>query len=300
MALTFKPLKNGDFAAEAVGIDISQPLDAAAVMAIEKGMDKYAVLVFRNTKPLEREAHVRFTEYFGQLEAPYLVPQSGGTGAKRRLAEGLGDISNLTPDGKLMVRDDRRRLYNLGNLLWHSDSSFKAVPAKYSMLAAHVIPPEGTGGATQVADMRAAWDTLDPATQTLVRDMVTEHSLLYSRAVLGFSDFTPEERERYKPVRQRLVRRHPGSQRLSLFLSAHIGQIIGWPQPEALALIRELTEHATQRERVYTHEWRAGDLLVWDNRTTLHRATRFDDQKYPRDMRRTTLTDVASTLEQAA
>jgi alpha-ketoglutarate-dependent 2,4-dichlorophenoxyacetate dioxygenase len=299
MAVTFKPLKGDDFAAEAAGVDISQPLDAATISAIEKGMDRYAVLVFRNEKPLEREAHIRFTRYFGELEAPYQVPQAGGAGT-RRLAEGLGDISNLTQDGKLMARDDRRRLYNLGNLLWHSDSSFKEVPAKYSMLAAHVVPPKGAGGATQIADMRAGWDTLDPATQKLVRDMVTEHSLLYSRAILGFGDFTPEERERYRPVRQRLVRRHPGSHRLSLFLSAHIGQILGWPQPEALALIRELTEHATQRERVYSHEWRVGDLLVWDNRTTMHRATRFDDQMYPRDMRRTTLADVASTLEQAA
>ncbi|TCH98334.1 TauD/TfdA family dioxygenase [Roseococcus sp. SYP-B2431] len=299
MAVTFKPLKGDDFAAEAGGVDISHPLDATDIAVIEKGMDKYAVLVFRNAKPLEREAHMRFTQYFGELEEAYQVPQAGGAGT-RRLAEGLGDISNLTQDGKLMARDDRRRLYNLGNLLWHSDSSFKAVPAKYSMLAAHVVPPEGAGGATQIADMRAAWDTLDPATQKLVRDMVTEHSLLHSRAVLGFGDFTPEERERYRPVQQRLVRRHPGSHRLSLFLSAHIGQILGWPQPEALALIRELTEHATQRERVYAHEWRVGDLLVWDNRTTMHRATRFDDQTYPRDMRRTTLTDVASTLEQAA
>ncbi len=299
MTLTFRPLARGDFAAEAVGVDISRPLDAAAIAAIEKAMDRYAVLVFRNERPLERDAHLRFTRYFGELEAPFQVPQSNH-GAGRRLAQGIGDISNLAQDGELLARDDRRRLYNLGNLLWHSDSSFKEVPAKYSMLAAHVVPPKAAGGNTELADMRAAWDTLPVATQALVRDMITEHSLLYSRAVLGFSDFTPEERERYKPVRQRLVRRHPGSQRLSLFLSAHIGQIVGWLQPEALALIRELTEHATQRERVYSHEWRVGDLLVWDNRTTMHRATRFEDQMYARDMRRTTLTDAASTLEQAA
>jgi len=296
MAPRFVPLTEG-FAAEVADIDIAQPLGAAEIAAIEGGMDRHAVLVFRNAAPLSDAAHLRFTRYFGDLEPPYALPQSGGT---RRLPESLGDISNLSAKGERRARDDRRRLYNLGNLLWHSDSSFKAVPAKYSMLLAHVVPPPEAGANTEFADMRAAWDTLDAETQALVRDLIAEHSLLFSRAQLGFGDFTAEEQALYRPVPQRLVRRHPVTGRASLFLSAHIGGIRGWPTPEALSLIRDLIEHATQPERRYVHRWQVGDLVIWDNRTTMHRARRFDDLRYTRDLRRTTLTAGVSSLDQAA
>jgi alpha-ketoglutarate-dependent 2,4-dichlorophenoxyacetate dioxygenase len=210
----------------------------------------------------------------------------------------MNDISNLDEKGQILSADDRRRMFNLGNQLWHSDSSFKATPAKYSMLHARVVPPEG--GETEFADMRAAWDRLPARMQEQLRDLVCEHSLLYSRALLGFTEFTEAERRQFAPVPQRLVRRHAGSGRLSLFLSSHIGRVQGWPVPEALALIRDLMEHATQRELVYRHEWRVHDLIVWDNRCTMHRGRPYDNKRYPRDMRRVTLSDTAPTLEQAA
>ncbi len=218
---------------------------------------------------------------------------------KRRLKHArMNDISNLDEQGQLLAADDRRRMFALGNRLWHSDSSFKATPAKYSLLHARVVPAEG--GETQFADMRAAWDRLPDKMKDKVKDLICEHSLLFSRAMLGFAEFTDEERRKFTPVRQRLVRLHPGSGRRSLFLSSHIGRIIGWPTPEALALIRDLTEFATERELVYTHRWRVGDLVMWDNRCTMHRGRPFEDKIYVRDMRRVTLQDSAPTLEQAA
>jgi alpha-ketoglutarate-dependent 2,4-dichlorophenoxyacetate dioxygenase len=257
-------------------------------------MDRYAVLVFPG-QHFEGDQQLAFGRHFGEVEdVPTLVDQG-----RRRLADNrVNDISNLGVDGNILPADDRRRMFNLGNLLWHSDSSFKPMPAQYSMLHARVIPPEG--GETEFADMRAAWDALPEKMQAKARDLVCEHSLIFSRAQLGFDEFTPEETARCAPVPQRLVRRHPGSGRLSLYLSAHIGRIQGWPRPEAMALIRELTEFATQREFVYSHSWTVGDLVVWDNRCTMHRGRRYEDKTYPRDMRRVTLKDSAPTLEQAA
>jgi alpha-ketoglutarate-dependent 2,4-dichlorophenoxyacetate dioxygenase len=209
----------------------------------------------------------------------------------------VNDISNLDRDGGVLARDDRRRLFALGNMLWHSDSSFKPTPAKYSLLSARVIP--GSGGNTEFADMRAAWDALDAETQALVRDLVCEHTQIHSRGTLGFADFTEEERARWAPVPQRLVRRHPRTGRLSLFLSAHAGAIRGWPKPEALMLLRDLTEHATQRDFVHAHVWQPHDLVMWDNRVTMHRARRYPAEQ-KRDLHRTTVADSAPTLDQAA
>ena len=282
------------FAARAEGLDLRHPLNAAEVAAITAAMDRYAVLVFPG-QHFEGDQQLAFGRHFGEVEdVPTLVDQG-----RRRLADTrVNDISNLGVDGNILPADDRRRMFNLGNLLWHSDSSFKPVPAQYSMLHARVIPPEG--GETEFADMRAAWDALPEKMKAEVRDLVCEHSLIFSRAQLGFDEFTPEEMARCTPVPQRLVRRHPGSGRLSLYLSAHIGRIQGWQRPEAMALIRELTEFATQREFVYSHSWTVGDLVVWDNRCTMHRGRRYEDKTYPRDMRRVTLQDSAPTLEQAA
>jgi alpha-ketoglutarate-dependent 2,4-dichlorophenoxyacetate dioxygenase len=206
------------------------------------------------------------------------------------------DISNLDLDGSVMRADDRRRMFNLGNRLWHSDSSFRRIPAKHSMLHARVIPP--SGGQTEFADMRAAWDALPDAEKARVEPLVCDHSLIYSRALLGFDQWTEDEARQFAPMPQRLVRRHPGSGRRSLYLSAHIGAIHGWPRPEAMVLIRDLMEHATQRQFVYSHEWRVHDLVIWDNRCTMHRARAFDDRRYRRDLRRLTLEDSAPTLEQ--
>jgi alpha-ketoglutarate-dependent 2,4-dichlorophenoxyacetate dioxygenase len=209
----------------------------------------------------------------------------------------VNDISNLDKNNQLLARDDRRRLFGLGNRLWHSDSSFKAVPAKYSLLSARHIP--SAGGNTEFADMRAAYDALDDETKAECENLICEHSQLFSRSILGFSDFTDDERRKFAPVRQRLVRRHPVTGRRSLFLASHAGAILGWPVPEARAFLRDLTEHATQRQFVYPHVWKQWDLVMWDNRVTMHRARPFDNAEV-RDMHRTTVACELSTMDQAA
>jgi alpha-ketoglutarate-dependent 2,4-dichlorophenoxyacetate dioxygenase len=282
------------FAAEVYGVDLSKPPGPDLVTQIDAAMDRYAVVVLRDLD-IDDDQQFAFARALGPLEPSPAVVDSHLHRLKHRE---MVDISNLDVDGSILDIENRRRLFNLGNRLWHSDSSFKPTPAKYSMLHARVIPPQG--GETEFADMRAAWDALDDATKALIEPLVCDHSLLYSRALLGFDAFTEQEREEFAPVPQRLVRRHPGSGRRSIYLSAHIGTIRGWPRPEAMALIRDLTEHATQREFVYRHTWRLHDMVIWDNRCTMHRARTFDDQKFKRDLRRMTLQDSAPTLEQPA
>ena len=281
------------FAGEVHGLDLRTTPDAETCAEIDRAMDRYAVLVFRD-QHLNDDQQMAFGAALWPLEgAPAVVDAHKHRLAHRQMA----DISNLDLDGGLLPPDDRRRLFTLGNQLWHSDSSFKPVPAKYSMLHGRLVPPDGAD--TEFADMRAAWDALPAKQKTVIHHLVAEHSLLFSRAVLGFTDYTEAEREAFAPVPQRLVRWHEGCGRNSLYLSAHIGRIQGWLVPEALALIRELTEFATQRQFVYAHQWRAMDLVMWDNRTTMHRARPFDDKTHKRDMRRVTLMDRAPTLAQA-
>ena len=294
MPIAFQPL-HPVFAAECVGVDIDADLSPVQIAAIDAGMDQHAVLVFRRAATLATERQVSFTKYFGDLEPPYT--QITSPEGVRLAHPNLIDISNLGPAGQTLDRDDRRRQFNLGNQLWHSDSSYKAIPARYSLLHAHVIPPEG--GDTQFADMRAAYDMLPASTKATIDDLVCQHSRIFSKGALGFP-FTEQELEAFAPVRQRLVRTHPKTGRKSLYLSSHGARIEGWQTPEAMMLLRELTEHATQREFVYTHQWRVGDLVIWDNRTTMHRATRFDDVTWPRDLRRTTVTDGVTTIAQGA
>jgi alpha-ketoglutarate-dependent 2,4-dichlorophenoxyacetate dioxygenase len=279
--------------ARAEGVDLRSPLTAELRAAIEAAMDRHAVLVFPR-QDLDDDQQMAFGAAFGPIEpTPATVDAE-----KRRLKHArMNDISNLDANGEILKADDRRRMFNLGNRLWHSDSSFKRTPAKYSLLHARSIPPEG--GETEFADMRAAWDALPEKMRSRLEGLVAWHSLLYSRAQLGFHGFNEEEQKQFAPVPQRLVRRHAGSGRLSLYLSAHIGRIEGWEVPEAMALVRDLAEHATQREFVYRHRWQVHDLVVWDNRCTMHRGRAYDDKLYPRDMRRVTLQDSAPTLEQA-
>ena len=284
------PVSRPEFAGEMSGIDLSRTLTPEEVQAIHDGMTRFGVLVFRDQK-LTDEAQVAFSRQLGPLEDAIsdLRPE-------RRISMDLNDISNLDEKSRIMARDDRRRLFGLGNLLWHSDSSFKKVPAKYSLLSARVIPP--TGGNTEFADMRAAYDTLDEDTKRQVHDLICEHSQMYSRSLLGFTEFTEEEKRLCVPVQQRLVRRHQVTGRLSLYLASHAGTIIGWPIPEARAFLMDLVEHATQRKFVYAHVWKLHDLVIWDNRVTMHRARRYDSTQV-RDMRRTTVTNEVSSLEQA-
>ncbi|HWG78985.1 MAG TPA: TauD/TfdA family dioxygenase [Stellaceae bacterium] len=295
MALAIEPVDPTGrpfFAAEVAGCDVSRPLSPADIAAIHAGMDRFGVLVFREQR-IDDDEQVAFSRSLGPLEQA-----TGDIAApeERRLGMELNDISNLDKHGRVLARDDRRRLFGLGNRLWHSDSSFKPVPAKYSILSARRIPE--SGGNTEFADMRAAYDALDEAMKREIHDLVCLHSQLFSRAILGFTDFTDAEREKWAPVRQRLVRRHPRTGRLSLYLSSHAGAIEGWPVPEARALLRDLNEHATERRFVYAHIWRPHDLVMWDNRVTMHRARRYDASAV-RDMRRTTLTNEVPSLDQA-
>jgi alpha-ketoglutarate-dependent 2,4-dichlorophenoxyacetate dioxygenase len=269
---------------EVVGVDCSAPLRDEDISGIDAAMDRHAVLVLRN-QPLTDEQQLAFTRQFGELER-YETPGHIRKREEERLAGGIADFSNLTRGGKIMSPEDRVWLFKLADRLWHSDSSFRPVPAKYSLLSGRTIPSRG--GDTEFADMRAAYDALDDATKAEIEDLVCEHSLIYSRETIGFVNLTPEEREHFRPVRHRLVRTDPRTGRKSLFLSAHAGAIVGWTIPEARMLLRNLTEHATQPQFVYRHRWRPGDLVIWDNRTTMHRARRFERNEI-RDVRRTTL-----------
>ncbi len=289
MAITIRQV-GPCFAGEVDGIDLAKPLTPEEVATIHAGMDRYAVLVFHG-RPVTPEQHMAFTLALGPIE------HAIGTGLREnyRLPTVFADVSNLDTNQQVFERNNRTRLFGLGNRLWHSDSSFKPIPAKYSLLHAYSIPSRG--GNTEFADMRAAYDALDEETRARCEDLICEHSQLYSRQILGFTDFTDEERERFAPVRQVLVRTHPVTGRKSLYLSSHAGGIIGWPVPEARAFLRDLVEHATQRQFVYSHRWQVGDLVMWDNRQTMHRARPFPEHE-PRDVRRTTLAGDRPTVAQ--
>ena len=281
------------FVGEVSGVDLTLPLSRDEVAAIDAGMDRYAVLVYHDQK-ISDEQQMAFSVNFGPLE-----DARGGNITKpeeRRLQVGMNDVSNLGKDGRPMERDSRQRAFNLGNMLWHSDSSFRPIPAKYSLLSARVVNP--VGGNTEFADMRAAYDALDAGTKAEIEDLVCEHSLMYSRGSLGMLEYSDEERAMFRPVRQRLVRTHPVTKRKSLYLSSHAGAILGMPMAEARILLRDLNEHATQPKFVYAHSWRVGDLVVWDNRQVMHRVRRYDDNQ-PRDMRRTTVAGDRPAVAQA-
>jgi len=287
------PVSRPFFAGVASGIDITRPLTPEEAAQIEKGMDQYGVLVFHGQRFTD-ETQMAYSRNFGELE---LATNNIKDNTGQRLGAHIADISNLDNNNQVLARENRRRLFSLGTRLWHSDSSFKVVPAKYSLLSARIIPSKG--GNTEFADMRAAWDDLDEATKRECEGLVCEHSQLFSRALIGFEDFTAAERIEFAPVKQRLVRTHPSSGRKSLYLASHAGTIVGWPVPEARAFLRDLNEHATQRKYVYSHEWTQFDLVMWDNQATMHRARPFD-AKEVRDMHRTTVAGLRSTMEQAA
>ncbi len=285
----------GDFAGAVSGIDLTRSLTPDQVAAIEAGMDRFAVLVFHGQQ-FDDDTQLAFSRNFGELEI-----SSGGEMSRpeeRRLKLEMADISNLDRDNRMRGSDDRVRLGALGNRLWHSDASFRAIPARYSLLSARVVP--GSGGNTEFADMRAAYDALDAAAKAEIEGLVTEHSNAYSREVIGFpkAAYGADNQDKLRPVRHSLVRTHPVTGRKSLYLSAHIGSIVGWPVPEARAFIRDLTEHATQRQFVHAHAWQPWDLVIWDNRTTMHRARRYDDLREVRDMRRTTIRGDGMTAPQ--
>ena len=293
MTITVHPITR-DFAAKVGDIDLREPLSKQTVTAISDAINKAGVLVFHD-QFITDEQQQAFSRNFGDLETTVKAYRKDFV---PRLDVHIADISNLDEQNRLLPANDRRRLNALGNRLWHSDSSFKRIPARFSLLSARVIP--GEGGETQFADMRAAWDNLPEAMRRRVEGMICEHTQLFSRAKIGFTDWAPEEIAKMAPVPQVLVRTHPGSGRKSLFLSSHAGRIRGMEEPEARLLLMDLIEHATQPRFVYTHRWRVGDLVMWDNRCTMHRAREYDETKV-RDMHRTTVSDgVPTVLEQAA
>jgi alpha-ketoglutarate-dependent 2,4-dichlorophenoxyacetate dioxygenase len=296
MTITAQPL-TASFAAEIIGADLSQPVDAATVDAIWSAIDRYAVVVFRDQRLTDAQLR-DFATRFGPLE----IGRSAARPGRRRLTiPQIGDISNLDVDNKVRALDDRRRLDSLGNRLWHTDASYMRVPVVLGLLHAVALPPPSPfgNGETEFADMRAAYDALPEATQQAIEDLVVEHDVFWSRGQIGFTEFPPGEREQYPPSPQRLVRVHPGSRRKTLYLSAHASHIVGWPVADGRLLLWDLTAHATQRQFVYSHTWRVGDLVIWDNRVTMHRG-RPHDEAQPRDLRRATTLDTASTLERVA
>src|SRR5229473_4587559 len=286
MALTFRKL-HPCFAGE-VGpvVDLKTVHDEATLGRIRAGMDEFAVLVFRDQIWSDAE-HLDFAQRLdGRLHTKLGISAL----QKNRFGnEALGDISNLDENGEIMKSDNRKRMYSLGNRLWHTDASFQDPPGRYSMLSAKVVPPVAAD--TEFADMRAAYDALSPETKAQLEGLRVHHSIAHSRQTLGF-EFSPEEQESLTGAVHPLVRIIPRSHRRSLYLASHASRVIDWPVPEGRLLLRDLMEHATQPEFVYRHSWRVGDLVIWDNRATMHRARPFDDATYRRELRRVTTLDI--------
>jgi alpha-ketoglutarate-dependent 2,4-dichlorophenoxyacetate dioxygenase len=284
MALTFRKL-HSCFAAEVGPIELRRAYDADTLAGIRAGMDEYAVLVFRD-QPFTDEDQLAFAR---RLDGELHTKTGARVLVKSRLGnEAVADISNLDEDGEIMKSDDRRRMYSLGNRLWHTDASFQDPPGRYSMLSARVVP--SVGADTEFADTRAAYDALDPETKARLEGLRVHHSIAHSRQMLGF-EFSAEETAALPGAVHPLIRVLPRSNRRSLYVASHASCIVDWPVPEGRLLLRDLIEHATQREFVYRHAWRVGDLVIWDNRATMHRATPFDDAKYRRELRRVTTLD---------
>jgi alpha-ketoglutarate-dependent 2,4-dichlorophenoxyacetate dioxygenase len=288
MAIEVTPL-HPYLGAEIRGVDLTRPVMPIVFAEIEAAFNHYGILVFPE-QPLADEQQLAFSRLLGPLEV-----NPNYAGAKMRLRPDVADISNLDPDGRVLAHDDRRNLFNLGNQLWHTDSSFKRVPAKCSLLSARELP--SSGGETEFADLRAAWDALPDVRKRELDRLVVEHSIFRSRSQIGFADFNDGIFKELPPVQQALVRHHPASGRTSLYLASHASHIIGWPVEEGRALIEELIAFASQPQFVYQHRWTVGDLVIWDNRCTMHRGRPYDDTQR-RVLHRTTVSDIANTLEQ--
>lgn len=291
MAITVCPV-TPSFAAEIGDIDLSKQIAPSDLKAIKDAFAKYAVLIFPE-QHLSADQHLDFARLFGPLETTIALYRKD---QPLRLRQEFADVSNLDENNEVWGKESRQRMFQLGNRLWHTDSSFKRLPALASLLYARTIPP--IGGHTEFADERAAYDALPDAMKRRLEGLVAEHSIFNSRARLGFSNFSDEERQGMPPVPQVVVRTIPESGRKSLYLASHAGRIFGVPEPEGRALIDELVAHVTQRQFIYTHRWRVHDLVIWDDRCTMHRGAEFDDLRWKRDMQRATVCDVANSCEQ--
>jgi alpha-ketoglutarate-dependent 2,4-dichlorophenoxyacetate dioxygenase len=288
MAIQVSPL-HPTLGAEVRGVNLTRALTSEVFAEIEAAFNSYGILVLPG-QPVSDEQQLAFSRLFGPLEV-----NPNYAGAKMRLRPDVADISNLDAEGRVLARDDRRNLFNLGNQLWHTDSSFKQIPAKCSLLSARELP--SSGGETEFTDLRAAWDALPQSRKRAFDGLIVEHSIFRSRSQIGFADFNDEIFKQLPPVPQVLVRHHPASCRTSFYLASHASHIIGWPVEEGRALIEELIAFSTQPQFVYQHRWTVGDLVIWDNRCTMHRGRPYDDTQR-RVLHRTTVSDVANTLEQ--
>ena len=292
MTITLSPM-TANFAAEIGDVDLTRPLPDADFAAIADAFWKYSVLIFPN-QDISQQQQLAFAERFGPIEKERTLDPKA---TPSRFDGAFSDISNLTADGKIWAADSRQRMYKAGNRLWHTYSSFKRLPALTSLLHARTTAP--VGGHTQFADQRAAYDALSDKEKKAFEGLIVEHWIATSRRRSGFTDFNEDEMRRLPPVPQMLVRVIPQNQRKSLYVASHAGRIFGMPDDEGRALIDRLLDHVTQRQFVYTHRWRANELVMWDNRCTMHRGTDYDDLRYVRDMRRVTVSDIANTCEQA-
>ena len=289
MALTFRPL-HPLFVAEVSPVALKDVRDEETLAQIRAGMDEHAVLVFRDQVWSDAE-HLDFAQ---RLDGALHTKLGSSVLHKNRFGnEALGDISNLDENGEIMKSDDRKRMYSLGNRLWHTDASFQDPPGRYSMLSAKVVPPVAAD--TEFADVRAAYDALPAEETARLEGLRVHHSIAHSRQTLGF-EFLESEQDALKGAVHPLVRTIPRSKRRSLYLASHASRIVDWPVPEGRLLLRDLIEHATQPRFVYRHVWRVGDLVIWDNRATMHRARPFDDARYRRELRRVTTLDIESPV----
>lgn len=274
------------FAAQVSGVDLRAPTPAL-IAEVAAALDRYAVLVFRD-QVLSNDQQIAFSEGFGPLETTVGAALNGQR--QSRLGEPrIAEVSNLSAQGAIRAPDDRWRLMQKANELWHTDSSFKPRSGKISILSAHECPAQG--GDTEFADLRAAYDALDAATKEQIAELRVAHSMARSRGLVGYDDLAAGAALKFPPVSQPLVHRHPGSGRMSLYLASHASHVIGWPQDEGRALLDRLTAFATEPRFVFRHSWRVADLLMWDNRCTMHRARPYDDMGERRDLRRTTVVE---------
>jgi alpha-ketoglutarate-dependent 2,4-dichlorophenoxyacetate dioxygenase len=290
MSITVSPV-TVDFVAEVGDVDLSRPLAPEDEAAVKRAFWKYAVLIFPGQE-LSQEQHLDFARLFGPLETSIGAYR---TDEAQKLRPDLTDVSNVQAGGRIWAEDNRIRRYKWGDRLWHTDSSFKQVPARASLLYAKVVPP--VGGHTEFCDTRAAYDALPEATKARIEGLVAEHSIFHSRARYGFDDYVEAERENLKFVPQALVRRHADSGRRMLYIAAHAGRILGMEEAEGRALLDQLLAHCAERRFVYTHRWRPGDLVLWDDRCTMHRGTPYDDLRWPRELVRATVSDEINSCE---
>ena len=286
MGITVRPL-HPHFAAEIVGVRL-RDIDEPTFGAVREAFEEYSVLVFHD-QHLTDDEQIAFTRRFGPLEETVR-----SIAQNTQVAPQIADLSNVDPEGNTMAADDRRMLYHKGNQLWHSDSSFKRVPAMASLLSAREVPPEG--GETEYASLRAAWDALPMTLQQRLKDLVALHSFAYSRSLIAPDLLLPEQEVQLPPVKQRLVRANPVNGRQAVYLGSHASHVLGMPVEEGRALLRDLLEHATRPEFVFTHRWRVGDCVMWDNRAVLHRGRDWDTRRYRRVMHRTTVAGDGPTV----